>query len=171
MCELVFSEFQGIHKYRLNINGTWQLDTTKEISADNKFNILRVTSSELAGEEFAQHEPLTTRLRNILRQYPGMTLCSLNTNFLDGGQILKELLQNGDDASAKYKKSPFLFLHYFLETFASYLTCELTKANRSSPSLFALSKVPHLSPTTLEFSKKKISTLFAVWAPLENTQT
>jgi len=59
------------------------------------FNILTVTNkstqSEIPyhGEEFSQFEPLTVRITNILRQYP------------DGSQILKEMLQNADDAKAR----------------------------------------------------------------------
>ena len=44
--------------------------------------------SEDAFEDAGQHEPLTTRLKNILRDYK------------DGLTIIKELLQNADDAEA-----------------------------------------------------------------------
>lgn len=47
------------------------------------------------GESFSQFEPLTVRITNILRQYP------------DGSQILKEILQNADDARARHVK--FIF--------------------------------------------------------------
>jgi hypothetical protein len=68
------SHFAGTHYYQLNINGTWQIDETKEKTSKSGklFNVLRVNShSGISGEEFTQYEPLTTRLRNILRQYPG----------------------------------------------------------------------------------------------------
>ena len=44
--------------------------------------------SEDTFEDAGQHEPLTTRLKNILRDYK------------DGLTIIKELLQNADDAEA-----------------------------------------------------------------------
>jgi len=40
------------------------------------------------GEEFGQNEPLTTRIHNLLREYT------------DGLMVLKELIQNADDAGA-----------------------------------------------------------------------
>ena len=45
-------------------------------------------SEEFPGREFGQHEPLTLRLENIIDAYPW------------GVQILKELVQNADDAQA-----------------------------------------------------------------------
>ena len=45
-------------------------------------------------EAFEQDEPFTTRLRGILSEYP------------PGTSILKELLQNADDAGAKLIVSP-----------------------------------------------------------------
>jgi hypothetical protein len=44
----------------------------------------------LRPERFEQDEPFTTRLRGILTEYP------------PGTTILKELLQNADDAGAKF---------------------------------------------------------------------
>ena len=41
------------------------------------------------GEAFGQHEPLTTRLRNILEDYDGLA------------SVLRELVQNADDACAQ----------------------------------------------------------------------
>ena len=40
------------------------------------------------GREFGQHEPLTTRLHNLVRSYP------------KGLGVLKEFIQNADDAEA-----------------------------------------------------------------------
>jgi sacsin len=46
-------------------------------------------------ESFEPYEPLTVRLRGILTEYP------------HGVSILKELIQNADDAGAKVIVSPF----------------------------------------------------------------
>lgn len=46
-------------------------------------------------ESFEQDEPFTVRLRGILTEYP------------PGVSILKELIQNADDAGAKVIVSPF----------------------------------------------------------------
>ena len=50
--------------------------------------VLERYAEEWPGEPFGQHEPLTQRLKNILEGYPV------------GDAILKELLQNADDARA-----------------------------------------------------------------------
>jgi len=47
------------------------------------------SSSDSEGENFRQKEKITTRIKNILDQYP------------DGGQIGREILQNADDAKAR----------------------------------------------------------------------
>jgi sacsin len=49
---------------------------------------LDLYARDIPGRPFGQSEPLTERLKNILRQYPA------------GEEILKELLQNADDAGA-----------------------------------------------------------------------
>ena len=50
--------------------------------------VLDSYARDIPGREFGQHEPLTQRLQNILKEYPA-----------DEG-ILKELVQNADDAKA-----------------------------------------------------------------------
>ena len=54
--------------------------------------ILPSTELDLQYEKVGQHEPLTTRLRDILRKYPNDVT------------VLKELVQNADDAGAKEVK-------------------------------------------------------------------
>ena len=55
---------------------------------------------DMPGRPFGQSEPLTKRLKNILRQYPA------------GEEILKELLQNADDAGATELHISFDKRHY-----------------------------------------------------------
>jgi sacsin len=43
----------------------------------------------MSGEQFGQHQKLTTAIQGIIKDYP------------EGTQILKELLQNADDANAR----------------------------------------------------------------------
>jgi len=46
------------------------------------------SNSEIEGKSFYQSEPLIARLRGIIRDYP------------EGVGIIKELIQNADDAKA-----------------------------------------------------------------------
>ena len=50
---------------------------------------MALQDKEIGGYEFGQHEPLIVRLRGLIRDYP------------EGLGIVKELLQNADDAGAR----------------------------------------------------------------------
>jgi|EP00966_Prymnesium_polylepis_P180459 hypothetical protein len=52
-------------------------------------SVKSVPGAEEFGEDFGQHEPLTTRLRNILEDYDGLSA------------LLKEMVQNAEDAKAR----------------------------------------------------------------------